>query len=133
MDTDRPSIEDIWRRFGGFMLRIEARTDLCEFAQAFQEWGESALNLHLHSSLIEVARAKVYLVDKYFEWFSIVPKKHRYHLSPRGHTCIFHVFIRFYRRLKVLELSQTRNLLVEPPPPPLPPQIAGIFIGEEEE
>ena len=130
MDTKENLFDDSWRRFDDF--EFQEPVDVCSYAQAFSDWAARTLDISQNPSVVLVNQAKVLLVDKYYEWYSIVPKRHRYHLSPRGHTCIFQVFLQFYQQLKALELSLTPPLLFLPPPPPPPPQIAGIFIGEEE-
>ena len=106
--------------------------EVCRYAQAFSGWAAQALDLGEEPNVVAVNQAKVLLVDKYFDYFSVVPKRHRYHSSPRGHICIFQVFLQYYQQLRALELSLTPPMLFLPPPPPPPPQIAGIFIGEEE-
>jgi len=133
MDTQRPHFDIIWEQFDDFEFS-EQPARLCRYAQAFSDWTAQTLDICQDSTIVEVNQAKVLLIDKYFEYFSIVPKRHRYHLSPRGHICIFHVFVQFYQELKALELSLTPPMLFvppPPPPPPPPPQIAGVFIGEE--
>jgi hypothetical protein len=131
MDTQRPLFDTIWERFDDFEFSEET-VRLCRFAQAFSDWASLVLDLGPNPNIVAVNQAKVLLVDKYFEYFSIMPKRHRYHFSPRGHVCVFQVFLQSYQHLKAIELSLTPPMLFLPPPPPPPPQIAGIFIGEEE-
>ena len=108
--------------------------DHCSFAEQFAPWAEELLDrVTDNPGVVSVNQSKVLLLDKYFEWRAVVPKPHRYHLGRgKGHVCIFQVFETAYERLKVLELSLTPPLLFLPGPPPPRPQIAGIFIGEEE-
>ncbi|HEX9987305.1 MAG TPA: hypothetical protein VGE45_02370 [Chloroflexia bacterium] len=112
------------------------------YARKFTIWAEG-LCVHVTEdpSIISINQAKVLLLDKYMEWRSFVPKRHRTY-TRNAHTCIFHVFEIAYDRLKVVELSLTPPMLflpvpAPPPPPPLPPppppQIAGVFIAELEE
>lgn len=131
MDTNRPLFEEIWSRFDDFEFAEES-VKYCRFAQAFSDWVDRALDIDGNLDIVAVNQAKVLLVDKYFEFFNVVGKGHRYHFSPRGHFCIFHVFLKTYQELKALELSLTPPLLFLPRRPPPPPQIAGIFIGDEE-
>lgn len=131
MNTERPLFGSIWRRFDDFEFFDEPE-EVCRYAQAFADWASQVLDLGHEANLVLVNQGKVLLVDKYFEYFSIVPKRHRYHFSPRGHVCIFQVFIEFYQRLKERELALSPPLLFLPKPSSPPPQIAGIFIGEEE-
>jgi hypothetical protein len=130
MDTPKPRFDTIWDRFEDFEF-FEEPVQLCRYAQAFSDWVAQALDVSQDPNVIVVNQAKLLLVDKYFEFYSVVPKRHRKHLGDRGHTCIFQVFLHVYQQLKALELSLTPPMLFLPPPPPPPPQIAGIFIGEE--
>ncbi len=116
--------------------------NLCVYARKFSEWAEELCAGAIQGqTIIGINQAKVQLLDKFFEWRTFAPKRHRNYAAtgangPIGHTCIFHVFEAAYDRLKVLELSLTPPLLFLPPPtpppapPPPPPQIAGVFIGE---
>ena len=134
MDTHRPSLDAIWRRYDDFELP-EIPADLCPYARAFSDWAAQVLDIGQDPTIYAVTKAKLLLLDKYFEWWVYAPRQHRYHLSPQGHTCIFQVFIQSYRQMKALELSLTPLLLIEPVPPPPPPRIAGIpfaeILGEE--
>lgn len=118
-----------------------SQPDRCNFAQGFFEWAnELCANASERKSTVFVNQAKVLLLDKYFEWRAFVPKSHRNRIGGSGHICVFQVFAEAYERLKVLELSITPPMLFLPPTLPAPsppqalptPQIAGIFIGEDE-
>ncbi len=118
---------------------------LCVYARKFSGWAEElCAGATEDHTLIGINQAKVQLLDKFFEWRTFAPKRHRNYTAsnangPTGHICIFHVFQAVYERLKVLELSLTPPMLFlpTPPPPPAspppPPQIAGVFIGELED
>lgn len=135
MNND-PQFVVIWRRFEEFEFE-EVTAHFCRYAEAFQNWASTTLEIN-SADLVTLNQAKVLLVDKYFEFFSIVPKNHRYYFHPKGHICIYQVFLDTYRRIKARELSLTPPMLFIPPPPkptpppPPAPQIAGIFFGEEE-
>lgn len=131
MDDNRPLFDAIWSRFDDFDLS-EDSVSYCRYARAFSDWVSQTLDIGGGLDIVAVNQAKVLLVDKYFEYFNVVGKQHRYHLSPKGHFCIFHVFLKSYQQLKALELSLTPPLLFLPRRPPPPAQIAGIFIGDEE-
>lgn len=111
----------------------EEQPNLCVYAQKFQEWAqELCIKATQNPTIVSVNQNKVLLIDRYFEWRSFSPKKHR-NYTGAAHTCIFHVFEMAYNRLKVVELSLTPPMLFIPPPPPPPlppPTIAGVFIGE---
>jgi len=128
--------DTLWNRFDDFELPEQQNT-LCAYAHQFSQWVSALLtDATTKPNLVTINQAKLQLLDKYFEWRAYVPKPHRERTGGRsGHTCIFHVFVDAYQTLKVTELSLTPPLLFlpEPAPPPLPPQIAGIFIGEQDE
>lgn len=111
----------------------------CVYAGKFNAWAqELCVGATQSPSVVSINQSKVLLVDKYMEWRSFVPKRHRAYTG-NTHVCIFHIFEIAYDRLKVVELSLTPPMLFLPtPPPPLPslpppPQIAGVFIGELED
>jgi hypothetical protein len=109
---------------------------MCPYAQKYEEWTRPLLEkIADDKSLVTCNQYKVLLVDKYFEWRSVVPKAHRFRVSETGHRCIFHVFEDAYATLKAVELGITPPMLFVPPPPlpaaaPSLPSIAGIFLGE---
>ena len=134
-DWTTPGFQTMWQRFDDLELVYDP-TSPCPYAQAFFNWGKRELNLGRNADLIEVNQAKVLLLDKYFEFYCVIPKQHRYRVRPEGHMCVFHVFIEFYQRIKQLQLSLSPPMLFIPPPPPEPPpppQLAGLFFGEVEE
>lgn len=142
------SFEGQWHRHefelpqGGTGSGEDAAPNYCVYSLKFNDWAqELCVGATKDPSVVTINQSKVLLVDKYMEWRSFVPKRHRSYTSP-NHTCIFHVFETAYNRLKVVELSLTPPMLFLPlpplpaPPPPLPPpppQIAGVFIGELED
>ena len=132
MDTRQALFETIGRRFDDLEMQVSEPDRRCQYAQPFYDWAVRTLHFGQEPSIVSVNQAKVLLIDKYFDGFSIAPRQHRYHLSPNGHTCIFHVFVQLYQQLRAIELSLTPPMLFIPPPPPPPPQIAGIFVGEKE-
>ena len=124
------SFESLWNGAETFEI-AEERLNTCIYAQKFSAWVEKLLAREAReNSIIFVNQAKVMLVDRYFEWRSVVPKRHRI----RRHQCITQVFEGAYERLKAIELALMPPLLFLPPPPSSPPpaQIAGIFMGELE-
>ncbi len=146
------SFEDQWYRHQfelppGAMDSVDGvpeRQTYCVYAIRFNTWAEElCVGATTNPSIVSINQAKVLLLDKYMQWRSFVPKRHRAYTGS-AHTCIFHVFEIAYDRLKVVELSLTPPMLFlpvpppqEPPPPPPPPppptpQIAGVFIGELE-
>ncbi len=114
---------------------------LCSFAEEFEKWAEELCpSIEKARTLAAVNVAKVLLTDKYFEWRTFVPRKHRAISGGGGHTCIWHVFETTYRRIKIVELTISpppfaplQQALPAPVPPPAPPIATGIFLGEMED
>lgn len=131
MDLDA-RFESLWKGDGGWEFS-PLPPNYCVFARKFSEWTlEFCAKVTQAGDLVAINQGKILLVDKYFEWRSVVPKNHRDRLSATGHTCIFRVFEQAYMTLRAMELALTPPMLFLPPPPymPPPPQIAGIFLGE---
>lgn len=116
---------------------FEECRSVCEYAEAFLEWAEGELADALRDpDVVTINQAKLQLQDKYFSWLEVLPKRdHRQRTTTRpGHICVVHVYEEVYHLLRNAELSLTPPPLYippPPPPPPAPPQIAGIFIGEQ--
>lgn len=120
----------------------QEQPNLCDYALKFSQWAEElCAGATQHPTIVGINQAKIQLIDKYFEWRTFAPKRHRSYMftGANSHVCLWHVFEAAYDRLKLLELSLTPPMLFVPapppplPPPPPPPQIAGIFIGELDE
>ena len=129
------SFDSLWNSSETFNLP-ETPPNTCAYAQKFSTWVEELLTRDAKEpSIVFINQAKVLLLDKYFEWRSVVPKRHRTRLGHLGHhQCISQVFEEAYERLKATELTLMPPLLFLPPPPSSPPmaQIAGIFLGQRE-
>ena len=126
----------LWNQPDIFHLPDE-QPKTCLYAQKFSEWTEElCAKTTRNPDIVSVNQAKLLLLDKYFDWRTVVPKAHRARISTSGHACIFQVFTKAYESLKAIELTLTPPMLfvppqpLPPPPPPPPPQIAGIFLGE---
>jgi hypothetical protein len=104
--------------------------NICEPAKALLNWSSQELVFDEDSSMEAIIQAKVMLLERYFGWFAAVSKQHRYHLSERGHTCIFQVFASVYARIKSVEYKVMPPLILPPPPPP-PPQRELLSLGDE--
>lgn len=122
------------------------RDNLCIYARKFEEWLTPLIaNVEMAGSIVAVNQGVILVARKYMEWYEVVPKDHRTQVGERGHTCIFHCFHAAMLKLKMIELSiQPPPISMpippppqpspQPPPPPPPPlQIAGIFLGEDDE
>lgn len=142
--SDNPSFESLWNShadFGQHQQDAEV-PKICSYAKKFQEWA-TKLCSDATSSYHQVAinQAKIFLVDRYYEWRTVVPRDHRYYIGGAragAHICIFQVFEDAYGQLRLAELGIDPPLLSlpapppPPEPPPPPPQIAGIFLGEKQ-
>lgn len=113
--------------------------NFCPYAKQFAQWVEPLCEEALRNPThVTINQAKVRALDKFREWRTFVPKKHRAYTGNQ-HLCIFHVFQAAYERLRTAELSLSPPMLfippppLPPPPPPPAPQIAGIFLAEMEE
>ena len=125
---------DLFGEAGLFGDILSDRPDYCVFAESFHEFADRLCKDALRqSTVVGVNQAMLSLTKRYFQWFSVVPKRHKYHLSENGHTCIFQVFVQSYQRLMTLELSilPPRLYLPSPPPPP-PPKEFTLWLGDKE-
>jgi hypothetical protein len=125
----RSHFNSLWNRFDDFEF-AEPQPNQCRFALKFAEWAEEYCRIGEDASIVSVNQAKVMLLDKYFEWYNVVPRSHRRRIGSSGHVCIYQVFMGCYERLKLAELTLMPPLLLLPSKPPPPPQIAGIFLGD---
>jgi len=125
-----------WFEDSGFEL-VEEPPNLCTCARAFSAWAEAlCANVESSPSHWALNRAKLVLAERYFEWYAIVPKRHREAVRDHGHRCIFPVFREAWFRLRQLQLTVDPPVFEPPLPPPLPPppaQIAGILLAEHDE
>lgn len=137
------AFETIWKRFSDFSFEEKRKEHApeeailtCEYAQAFtasaQEICQPALQNATHVTLNQ---ALLQLTKKYWEFYYVVPKRHRYQVGERGHRCLHAVFQHYYEVLKRKELQLQPPMLfvpVPPPPPmlPPPPLLPDTFIRE---
>lgn len=103
--------------------------DRCAHAKAFEAWAAAVCRRATEQeTALAINQAKLVLLDAYFSWRVSVPNAHRDRTSARGHRCIWHVFLDCYTTLRQAELA-----LAPPPfspPPTLPSEPGGIFIGD---
>lgn len=132
-----PSFAEAWSRHDDFVWQPSEHEDQpCVYAQQFATQAVSLYQPALQDpSHISLNQALLQVCKKYWEWFYVVPKRHRIHVEGRQHHCIHAEFRQIYERLKVVELSLAPPMLFLPPPPapPTPPVVktfAGITLGE---
>lgn len=136
MDIDT-QLQELW---GDTPPQLPA---FCSYATQFNSWAQQLISSVEQGAdqerLLALYKAKLLLLDKYFDWRNFVPKSHRYRLSTQGHRCLYSVFEDTYNQLRLIELSLTPPLLVastghSPARLPAPVyQIAGIALGELED
>lgn len=122
------AFEAIWKRFTevGFEEKpkadepAESSPPTCEYALAFtataQELCQPALEQPTHVALNQCL---LLLTKKYWEFYYVVPKRHRYQVGERGHRCIHAVFQHFYEVLKCQELRLQPPMFFLPAPAPI--------------
>ena len=72
------------------------------------------------------------LQDQYHLRYDMAPKAHKDHIGTRnGHICIFQLYRAYYSQLRELLLAVNPPPLRPLPPPPGPPQVAGVLLGLE--
>jgi len=135
----------IWRQTQG--KGEEDKKAPCPIAAEFMKKVEETLLSPLAngSTRGRLAQAKYMLQEEYHTWRKSVPLHHRRSCAGNYH-CLADVYEAAYDRMHLLELSlrPTMNLILDyeerttpvplpPPAPSQPPQIAGIYIGEDDE
>ena len=131
------SVEQAWQRHDDFTIPAADGADQpCSYAQAFaQQVAELCQVAFRDPSHVSINQALLQVCKKYWEWYYVVPKRHRHHVAGRQHRCIHAEFRYASEQLKRLELSLAPPMLFLPlPPPPPPPRVeetfAGITLGE---
>ena len=115
---DKPvNADSYWSELPQFELPA-AQAPECKYAKALEQWAYSSLaNLDL-SDLMQLNQAALLMTKQYRALYQQVPQTHRYRASPRGHRCIFHVFMEWQIRFMAAELELDPPLYTPPPPPP---------------
>lgn len=117
--------------FGDDFELTGGKPKLCRSAFQFSKWADDLIQFSEDPNIIDIYQAKVNLIDKYFDWYHIVPKRHRFHKGERGHICIYQVFVKTYHELKAVELSLKPSPLISPSSPDVSKQlkILGLPLG----
>jgi len=119
-----------------FEFVITPEDKRCEAAKQFEEWIQQYCLTGLKKAdALTILQNKNDLTDSYMQRRRDVSKSHRDHVTERGHTCIFHIFERYYRQLRAAELSLKPiplSELVKPSSPvisePPPPIVTDVFV-----
>ncbi len=101
--------------FGDDFELTGGKPNLCPFAFQFSKWADDLIQFPEDPDILDIYQAKINLLDKYFDWYHIVPKRHRFHKGNRGHICIYQVFVKAYHELRAAELSLKPFPLISPP------------------
>ena len=99
--------------------------DTCAYAEGFSIWARDLLDKVDLKDRLQVHQAILQLTLQYYQWYFQVPQAHQVRVGPKGHLCIFHVFIHALN-----DLMQARDNL-DPPtyfPPPPPPRIERVEV-----
>src|SRR5689334_9338957 len=122
-------MEELWGEFSPQPTSLS-----CSYARHFAAWAqqlcadtETRARQPEPAGIIAINQAYVLLLNQYFHYRYVVPKRHRNCVRSTDHICIFAVFESTFQRLKALELALNPPVLYEPeppPPPPPPPRLA---------
>ena len=117
--------------FGDDFELKEGKPNLCVYALQFKKWTDDLIQFPNDPDLLDIYKAKLNLLDKYFDWYHSVPKRHRFYIGDRGHICIFQVFVMAFHELRTVELSLKPFPLIAPPQPDVSDQlkIFGLPLG----
>ena len=97
----------------------------CDFAENFSSWTETLLEKTNTADRVQLHQAILQLTLQYYQWYMRVPQAHQTRVGPKGHSCIFHVF------MDALDSFMSVRDALDPPvyvPPPPPPQIERIVV-----
>ena len=123
MEVDA-AFEAIWKRFDDFSFEEKKpqqhkALQACEYAQAFTGYAQEVCQAALaNATHVTLNQALLQLTKKYWEFYYVVPKRHRHQVGERGHRCIHAVFQQYYEVLKRKELQLQPPMLFVPAPPP---------------
>lgn len=96
--------------------------DMCGFAESFSNWTEKLLEKTDTTDRMWIQQAILQLTLQYYQWYVQVPQAHQTRVGPKGHLCIFHIYIH-----ALDSLMSVRDAL-DPPVYVSPPQIERIVV-----
>jgi hypothetical protein len=132
-----PTFEERWLKGVEFTVAEQPRfPHLCAEAQPFVTWCEHLLEpLRKKPTEVDVNVALLQLQTNYMERFEAAPPSHKNHVGNRKggqHTCLFQVYVAYFKELRNLRWQLNPPPVREPPPPPAPPplpEIGGVPFG----
>ena len=134
--TSTAKSNELWHRHDDLELSRAKRITHCKHAAEFAQWAQEQIErARENPTAISINQAKLFLLDRYWDWYASVGSRHQKHIGQRNsHTCIFQVFAESYAQLRALELSTTPPPITEPSSAPREPmaQIPGLVLGMEQ-
>lgn len=90
----------------------------CPHAKQFSHWVQALFERMDLQDRMQVQQAILQLTLQYHQWYQQVPQAHRVRVGPKGHLCIFHVFMAALDELMVARVDIDPPIYTPPPPPP---------------
>lgn len=108
---------------GGSRVRLPRpqNRDTCMYAEGFSAWVRDLFDRVDLKDLMQIHQATLQLTMQYHQWYAQAPQAHQVRVGPKGHLCIFHVFIHALNDLMEARTSLDPPTYFPPPPPPPPP------------
>lgn len=105
-------------RSGRVRLPRPQERELCDHAKGFASWVRELLEKIDMKDRLQVHQAILQLTLQYYQWYFQVPQAHQVRVGPKGHVCIFHVFMHGLNDLIEARTDLDPPVYVPPPPPP---------------
>ena len=95
--------------------------ETCIHAEKFQGWVRELFDKTELEDRMQVHQAILQLSIQYYQWYFQVPQNHQVRVGPKGHLCIFHVFMHAFNDLMEVRTDLDPPIYTPPPTPPTPP------------
>lgn len=92
--------------------------EMCAHAKHFSRWVLDLRDRIDMEDRMRVQQAILQLTLQYYQWYLQVPQAHQVRVGPKGHRCIFHVFMHALNDLMEARARLDPPIYVPPPPPP---------------
>jgi hypothetical protein len=102
--------------------------EMCVHAEKFQSWVRDLFDKIDLEDRMQVHQAILQLSIQYYQWYFQVPQNHQVRVGPKGHLCIFHVFMHAFNDLMEVRTDLDPPLYTPPPPPPPPPRVERVEV-----
>lgn len=133
--SDQPGVLPGLPGDGGEFRFLPPSRPHCPHSQEFAAWTEGVCESAIsEASPTAINQAKVFLLNRYFQWRAQAPKSHRgISGAGQGHICIYEVFETAYLKLHAAELNLVpppiEKIVAPPPQASRPGPLAGLVIG----